>query len=194
MEEGYQPIDQILRTLTRELWIVTAAAEGRRGGLTATWVSATSIDPAQPLLLLGLAENHFTTELITASRQFAVHLLRPDQGAIAWDFARDSGRTRDKFEGHVCRMGSTGSPLLTDSLAWLEARVIADYSSGDRRFFWGEILAGERISEEAPLTDQAWFAQLTSEQKQHLFASRQSDIAIQKPLHEAWRIAVSRDA
>src|SRR5437762_2455982 len=83
--------------LTREVWILTAAHEGRRSGLAATWVSPASLDPAKPMLLAALSLNHFTAELVRGSRTFAAHLLRPNQVEVAWNFARDSGRERDKF-------------------------------------------------------------------------------------------------
>src|SRR2546425_12370950 len=92
-------IDAALRLIDREIWIVTAAHGKRRGGLVATWVSSTSIDRQRPVLLAGLAPNHFTTELVQSSKAFAAHLLRPEQTELAWNFARDSGRDRDKFAG-----------------------------------------------------------------------------------------------
>src|SRR2546429_1095460 len=88
-----------LRLIDREMWIVTAASGERRGGLVATWVSAASIDRERPVLLAGLAPNHFTTELVQTSRAFAAHLLRPQQTDLAWNFGRDSGRDRNKFAG-----------------------------------------------------------------------------------------------
>src|SRR6478609_10965789 len=92
-------IDTALRLIDRELWIITAASGGRRGGLLATWVSAASIDPERPILLAGIGPNHFTAELVQSSRAFAAHLLRPDQIELAWNFANGSGRDRDKFAG-----------------------------------------------------------------------------------------------
>ena len=63
-------IDEALRLVDREIWVVTAAAGERRGGLVATWVSAASIDAKRPVLLAGLAPNHFTTELVQAGNVF----------------------------------------------------------------------------------------------------------------------------
>src|SRR5947209_13891950 len=105
-------IDADLRLIDREIWIITAADAERRGGLVATWVSSASIDPQRPVLLAGLAPNHFTTELVQANRAFAAHLLRPSQTALAWNFARDSGRDRDKFADLELKTHETGSPIL----------------------------------------------------------------------------------
>src|SRR6476620_897039 len=92
-------IDAALRLLDREIWIITAADGDRRGGLVATWVMPASIDPQRPALLAAIGANHFTADLVLASRAFAAHLLRPDQVELAWNFARDSGRSRDKLAG-----------------------------------------------------------------------------------------------
>src|SRR5262245_22102110 len=90
-------IDSALRLVDREIWIIAATDGQQRGGLVATWVSTASIDRQRPTLLAGLAPNHFTTELVQSNKAFAAHLLRPEQTEIAWNFARDSGRARDKF-------------------------------------------------------------------------------------------------
>src|SRR5262245_5765886 len=104
-------IDAALRHLDRELWVVTSASGARRGGLLATWVSIASIDRQRPVLVAGLSANHFTTELVQASSSFAAHLLRPEQIDLAWNFARDSGRSRDKFAGLEVQSNETGSPI-----------------------------------------------------------------------------------
>jgi flavin reductase (DIM6/NTAB) family NADH-FMN oxidoreductase RutF len=66
-------IDAALRLIDREIWIVTAADGNRRSGLMATWVSAASIDCERPVLLTGIGPNHFTAELVQASKADAAH-------------------------------------------------------------------------------------------------------------------------
>src|SRR3954465_4170009 len=91
--ENLDKINAALRLIDRDLWIVTAHDGPRRGVLVATWVSVASIDPQRPVLLAGLGPNHFTTELVQASRSFGAHLLRPDQTELAWNFSRACGPT-----------------------------------------------------------------------------------------------------
>src|SRR5439155_18481703 len=128
-------IDAGLGLLDREVWIVTAAQRPRRGGLVATWVSVASIDRQRPVLVMGLAPNHFTTELVQASRAFGAHLLRVDQTELAWNFARDSGRDRDKLADLEIETYEAGSPILTDCLAWFDCRIFGRYDAGDRIYF-----------------------------------------------------------
>jgi flavin reductase (DIM6/NTAB) family NADH-FMN oxidoreductase RutF len=191
-------IDSALRLIDRDLWIVTAHDGPRRGGLVATWVSVASIDRERPVLLAGLGPNHFTTELVQASRSFAAHLLRPDQTELAWNFARDCGRTRDKLAGIKLETHETGSPILTDCLAWFDCRVVARYDAGDRLYFWADIVAAAgpdaaalraTSSPVTTLREQAFFRNLTQQQRQTLAADRDADVARNRPKHESWRLA-----
>ena len=186
-------IEGLLRgALDREIWVVTAAAGARRGALTATWVSPVSVDPDRPMLLAGLAPNHFTAGLVREGGSFVAHLLRPEQAELAFRMASSSGRQGDKLAGLDVQTGSTGSPVLRDCAAWFECRVMGMYDAGDRLFFWADIVAAERMAEGPVLREQAFFGQLTGEQKQRLRQDLQSDLAIQRPLHQQWREMASR--
>jgi flavin reductase (DIM6/NTAB) family NADH-FMN oxidoreductase RutF len=186
-------IDRVLRLIDREVWVITAATPQRRGGLVATWVSAASIDPARPLLLAGLAPNHFTTELVRESKAFAAHLLRADQFELAWNFARDSGHERDKLTGLAVKGGTTGSPILADCLAWCECQVFARYDAGDRLFFWADVMGGgsDADAPQGPLRERGLFAELSAEQRRQLIANREADMAALRPLQEQWRRLIS---
>jgi flavin reductase (DIM6/NTAB) family NADH-FMN oxidoreductase RutF len=187
------PLESLSRLLNRELWIVTAADGARRGGLVATGVFVASIDARRPVLVAGLSPNHFTTELVQTSRAFAAHLLRPDQIDLAWNFAKDSGRNRDKLAGLSLTNAKTGSPILADCLASFECRVFARHDTGDRLYFWADVVeaATPFTSADQPLREQEFVKQLTDAQRQQLLASRRADTEILRPLHEAWRKTVA---
>ena len=192
MENG-ATIEGLLKSaLDREVWVVTAAAGGRRGGLSATWVSPVSVDPQRPMLLAGLAPNHYTAQLVSESAAFVAHLLRPDQAELAFRMASTSGRDGDKLAGLTESDGETGSPILRDCAAWFDCRVIGRYDAGDRLFYWADIVAAERISDGSVLREQAFFGQLTGQQKQRLRQDLQADLETQRPLHVRWREMVTR--
>ena len=185
-------IDAVFRLVDREIWIVTAATAQQRGGLTATWVSQASIDSARPLALIGLAPNHFTAELVDASGAFALHLLTSGQTDLAWNFANGSGRDRDKFSGLATRAGVTGSPLIDPCLAWLECKVFARLPTGDRTYYWADVVAGDVGSQDVadrggPLTERKFIQQSPDDHRGQLKASRDRDISVQRPLIEDWR-------
>jgi flavin reductase (DIM6/NTAB) family NADH-FMN oxidoreductase RutF len=184
-----QQIDTALRLINREVWVITAAADGRQGGLLATWVSAASIDRQRPVLLAGIGPNHFTAELVQASKALAAHLLRPDHVEMAWNFANGSGRDRDKLAGLALATGETGSPILADCLAWFDCRVFTRYDAGDRLFFWADVVAasGRDAAAGSALREHEFFRCLTDQQRQTLIADRETDAAANRPLHEKWR-------
>src|SRR5262245_59428488 len=72
-------INDILRMLDREIWLVTAEHESRRAGLIATFGSNASIVPESPRMLIGIAKQHHTWSVIEASRAFTLHLLDETQ-------------------------------------------------------------------------------------------------------------------
>lgn len=177
-----------MRLVDREIWVVTAAAGGRRGGLVATWVSSASIDRERPVLLAGIAPNHFTAELIDASRRFAAHLLRPEQGELAWNFAKSSGRNRDKLAG-LAANEHAGAPILADCLAWFDCRIFARVDAGDRLFYWADVVAAKLVQTEAPLREHAFIRSLSDQQRRQLAADREADVSLQRPGHQRWRAA-----
>ncbi len=184
-------IDAALRLVDREVWIVTAQhashSEPKRGGLCATWVSAASIDPARPTVVAGLAPNHFTAELVLASGFFGLHLLTHDQAPLALSFALGSGRERDKLANLKLKETSHGTPLLADCLARFECRVFSLHNTGDRIYFWADVLSGETSGSGPPLREQTLLASASDIQRQQLAANRREDAAYLTPFHESWR-------
>lgn len=184
---SHDAIDAAFRALDREVWVVTAAAGTRRGGLLATWVMQASIDPERPLIIAGLAPNHFTAELVDASGAMAVHLLRPEQLATAFNFALGSGRQRDKLADVACSLGASGSPLLDDCLAWFDCRIVERWDIGDRLIYLADVVAGARQSDASPLRQQQLLAAATAEQKAQLSRDMDGDIKQLRPLAQQWR-------
>lgn len=180
-------IEAAWRRVDREVWIVTSCANGRRGGLTATWVNRASLDPAQPTMLIGLAPNHFTTELIHESNAWGLHLLSKENFDLALDFALGSGRDRDKLAGLPYRLGASGAPILDVCLAWFDCRRIATYETGDRVYFWGEIVAGGQDSGGVPLREKELLASARPEQLAALRDNLLRDLEISREAATRWR-------
>ena len=180
-------IDALLRLVDREVWIITAAAGGKRGGLTAIWVAQASIDRERPVILAGLAPNHFTANLVEESGAFVAHLLAESQADLAWNFARDSGQDRDKLAAQSTAMTAVGGPTLAGCLAWFDCRVFARYDAGDRWLYWADVVAAEKGSQGQPLREQAFIRSLSDEQRKVLAAGREADVKAQGALAGEWR-------
>jgi flavin reductase (DIM6/NTAB) family NADH-FMN oxidoreductase RutF len=180
-------IDSVLRLVSRELWIVTARHNDQRGGLLATWISSASIDRERPVMIAGIAPNHHTCELIERSGAFGLHLIGPTQLSVAWQFALGSGREKDKFVGLETTTQQAGAPLLADCVAWLDCRVFARLPTGDRVFFWADVLSAGRVRSEPPAREQDLIRSATPQQLESLGRERDADVHLQRPLNQAWR-------
>ncbi len=181
-------IDNVVRRIDRPIWVVTAAAVGQRSGLLATWVAAASIDPEQPLMMVGIAPNHLTCKLVMASGAVALHLVDAENISNYMQFCLSSGGVEDKFSSHNVKIGKTGSPLLVGSLASLDCQVVDAWDTGDRIFFIVEpIEATNSDRPSRPATEADLLTAAKPEQRDRLRASLQNDLIAQRPLRAAWR-------
>ena len=171
----------------RELWLVTASAEGRRGGLIATYVSRASLTAQVPRVLVGLAVYHHTRQLIETSSALAMHLFGEEQLDWVWRFGLHSGRDADKLAGLNAQEGQTGSPLLTEALAWLDCRVEARVETGDRTVYLAEIVEARVQRPGVPLTVKRVLQLAGADRMAELNEQEQRDGAADVALIGAWR-------
>lgn len=186
-----EQIDSLLRLVDREIWLVTAANNGKRSGLTATWISQVSIDRERPVLVAGLSPRNFTTELVEQSGLFAAHLVTSNEAPLAYRLAASSGRDSDKLADVALVATSENLPVIAAARAWFSCRVFRRLSAADRVFFWADVIAsGENKPADlgAPLLkEQAFIHALTPEQRLHLKSLREADALALRPVASSWR-------
>jgi flavin reductase (DIM6/NTAB) family NADH-FMN oxidoreductase RutF len=176
----------------RELWLVTAQAGSRRSGLIATFVSQASIVPDLPRVLVGLAKQHYTWDIIEASGAFALHLLGERLVEWVWQFGLSSGRDGDKFLGLEVRQGATKSPLLDDALGWLDCKVEATLDTGDRAVCLAEVIDGQVKGDEPPLTLKQLLQLAPADKRDEMKRQMQQDAAVDAAAIRAWRQRLKR--
>jgi flavin reductase (DIM6/NTAB) family NADH-FMN oxidoreductase RutF len=182
-------ISRLFERVDRELWIVTAAHAGRRGGLVATFVSPASIVLEIPRIIAGIAKTHETWKLIEASGAFAAHLVDASQAELVWRFGLASSRDIDKFAGVEVDTAATGSPILRDALAWLDCRVETGMDTGDRTIYLGEVCDAHSRSAARSLTLQELLVAASPEQRATLREQMAADAARDREAISRWREA-----
>ncbi|MET7425140.1 flavin reductase [Dactylosporangium sp. NPDC005555] len=139
--------------------VVTTVAGDGWHGMTASSFSSVSMDP--PLILVCLNRRITTHALIEASGVFAVSVLAKDQAMVGRRFAGqvagEDGVT-DRFAGGAWETRTTGAPVLTDAVGWLDCRVVHAYAGGDHTIFVGAVLGASTERIVAPLLfhSRAW--------------------------------------
>ncbi|HVX10550.1 MAG TPA: flavin reductase family protein [Pirellulales bacterium] len=171
----------------RELWIVTAAAGNRRGGLVATFACRASLVDWLPRVLVALAKHHHTWQLIEASGVFGLHLISAEQIDWVWHFGLQTGHETDKLADWSTETGRSGVPLLRDAIGWLDCRVESRMDSGDRTVYLAEVLAARQNRAEPALTVQELVRRAPPERLEQLQQQRARDSVVDAGAIEAWR-------
>lgn len=142
-------IDRVFDQMVRGVFVVTTHLGDRLNGMSAAWVNRSAEQPF--LLIASIWKKNFSHDLIKESGVFAIHILRRDQVEVARHFGKQSGRDVDKFASVPYRTGKTGSPILTDCLAYLDCRVVSATESGDHTLFIGEVQEADFVIRGEPL-------------------------------------------
>jgi flavin reductase (DIM6/NTAB) family NADH-FMN oxidoreductase RutF len=173
--------------LDRELWLLTARAGQRRGGLIATFVAQASLVPDLPRVVVGVAKQHATWELIESSDAFALHLL--GQHNLDWveRFGLASGRQVDKFAGTTPAEAATGSPILDGAIGWLDCRVEARLDTGDRTVYLGGVVESQVTHHDPPLTLKQMLQRLPATQVAELKRLMHHDSSVDAQAIVHWR-------
>jgi flavin reductase (DIM6/NTAB) family NADH-FMN oxidoreductase RutF len=177
----------LMAWLDRELWLVTAQAGGQRSGLIATFVGPASIVADEPRLVVGLAKQHLTWELVEASGAFGLHLLGAQHLDWVWRFGLSSGRDGDKFAGFELHTARTGSPVLASAIGWLDCRVEARMDIGDRTVYLGAVVEGNVSQFGPPLTLKQALQLAPPDKVAEMKRQRHHDSLIDAEAIRAWR-------
>lgn len=117
----------------------TTVLNGKLYGVTVSAFTAVSLDPS--LVLISLANETTSRDMIAESGIFAVNILSDDQEFLSERLAARAPVVNDEFEGVPYHVEATGAPILEGSLAWYDCRVIATHDGGDHTLFVGHVEA-----------------------------------------------------
>ncbi|WP_257004870.1 flavin reductase family protein [Streptomyces sp. Tue6028] len=113
--------------------VITTCSGSTPIGMTASAVSALSLDPLQLLVCIG---NHlYTRTAIAEHGRFAVNVLGEDSEHLARNFAVSKA---DKFAG-VETFDDHGVPVLKDAIATVVCDVAEALPGGDHTIFVGDV-------------------------------------------------------
>jgi flavin reductase (DIM6/NTAB) family NADH-FMN oxidoreductase RutF len=138
-------IQNALWKLTNPIAIIAAYYDGQVSGFIASWITQVSFVP--PLVMVAMNPLHYTYDLVTNSNAFAINILRADQAELVDLFGKSSGRKVDKFAETLYELGSTGSPILRDCLAFVDCRVMWSKEAGDHVVVVGRIVDADIVSD-----------------------------------------------
>lgn len=126
--------------------IVTATWDGRPYGLAVNSLTSVSLDP--PLILFCPAKASDTWPAIRDAGHFVVNILGRGQDHLCRTFSK---KGIDRFAGLAYGYSPSGSPVLNDSVAFLECRIESIHEAGDHFVTLGRVLDLGVTGEAQPL-------------------------------------------
>jgi flavin reductase (DIM6/NTAB) family NADH-FMN oxidoreductase RutF len=129
--------------------IMSTSAGGRMHGMTVSAFASQSLEPL--LILVSVERSTVMHQLVLQSRAFAINILG-DQGEGTARFFADNARINGpEFTEGSYHLGATGSPILEEAMAYLEATVEATLDAGDHTVIVGRVVALDVVREGTPL-------------------------------------------
>ena len=138
-----------LRMIPYGLYVIGVREGTTVHAFTGTWFSQASFKP--PLVMLGVSSDGRSAHMLKESRVFSVNMIGQGQKEIAQNFFKCPDPKDGKFGTVAYEVGSNGCPLLKETPAFLECRVVEVIQKGDHLVVIGEVLEAGVRKEMAPL-------------------------------------------
>ncbi len=138
----------LLRKVPYGMYVITAKGEdGTFNGFTANWITQAGFDP--PMVALAVANDAYTLPLIKSGKRFAINFIKNDSVSFLRGLARPYHKAPDKFDDIELAESANGTPILADSVGYLEVSVNGNVEyGGDHQIVVGEVTDAGVINED----------------------------------------------
>lgn len=143
------PFTEIFDLMDTAVYVVTADDGECKGGCTVVWVSRASFEPSYVAVFV--APKRHTHDIIVKAKHFCLNIVGETRLDLAKNFGMRSSYDVDKFADLRLNDSKTGAPILHDACAYLDCKLVQEFTVGDHTCFIGEVVAAERLSMEKPL-------------------------------------------
>lgn len=148
MSVSPEEFKQVMRNWTSGVVIVSSQFQGIHHGMTVNSFTSVSVDP--PLIVVTLANNTRTCELVRNSHEFGVTILSSLQKEISDRFAGKVGERENRFADLETFSLKSTTLLISGGLAWVDCAVIKEINLGNSTLFIAKVVAA-KIEQGDPL-------------------------------------------
>ena len=143
-------LDKAMGRLSAGLYIITAKKGVLTSAMLASWVSQASFDP--PGFTIAVAKDRAIESLMQVGDRFVLNILEEgNYQKLMKHFLKRFKPGDDRFAGVEIQTAKNGSPILAESLAYLECEVVSRMECSDHWIVYSQVDTG-RVSNPNGLT------------------------------------------
>jgi len=143
--------DQLVNRLTwkipNALALIGSRSGDERNGMTASWITQLSMEPV--LIGVGVDNTAVTHRLISEGGSFTVNLWNATDTRVFVKFSKPATYADGTLNGRSVREATTGAPVFTEAIAWMDCEVRHAIDLGTHTLFVGELVDGDIHVDEA---------------------------------------------
>jgi flavorubredoxin/flavin reductase (DIM6/NTAB) family NADH-FMN oxidoreductase RutF len=137
-------VEQAVGRIVGSLCVLTAKEGDRSSAMLASWVSQASFNP--PGLTIAVAKDRAVETLMHTGNKFVLNILKEGNHlGLMKHFLKPFGPGQDRFADVAAQETESGSPILTDALAYLECSVQNRMESGDHWLVYATVESGKLL-------------------------------------------------
>jgi flavorubredoxin/flavin reductase (DIM6/NTAB) family NADH-FMN oxidoreductase RutF len=134
-------LDKAIGRISGGLYIITAQKGDIKGAMLASWVAQASFEP--PGFTVAVAKDRAIESLMQVNDTFVLNILEENNyQPLMKHFLKRFPPGADRFAGIDIQTANNGSPILTDSLAYLECEVVSRMECSDHWIVYSRITNG----------------------------------------------------
>ena len=121
--------------------VITSGTFDHPNAMAASWTTPVSFSPK--LFVVAISPKRYTYELVKKYGEFGVNILPYELYDLCYKVGYYSGREFNKFEKfglEKVRAKKIKAPLIGQSIAALECKVVDIFKTGDHDLFLGEVV------------------------------------------------------
>ena len=135
------PLGQALGRVPSGLFILTARQGDRATGMLASWVQQAGFEP--PMVSVAIGRQRDVADWVAQAGRFTLNQLPVGSKALIRHFGRGFEPDAPAFTGLALRdEAGASAPVLAGAMAYLDAEVGGEFTTGDHRVFFGRVVAG----------------------------------------------------
>jgi flavorubredoxin/flavin reductase (DIM6/NTAB) family NADH-FMN oxidoreductase RutF len=140
-------VEQAVGRIIGSLCVLTAKQDDISSAMLASWVSQASFNP--PGLTIAVAKDRAVESLMFSGNKFVLNVLKEGNHlGMMKHFLKPFSPGQDRFEGIQIQESNNGSPVLKDSLAYLECSVEQRMEVGDHWLVYAAVEDGKVLNQD----------------------------------------------